>query len=129
MKATPGRPAEPTIHQARTRPEATDFALKNRVTNDWFRHDSTTMKVAAVATNYSRPKSTGEWLAMADDKVPVIQKRYHSKQAEAAHDRIQGNQEAWFKHDDNRHYVDPTRADRGSSAAVEVNFFTYLSLH
>ena len=35
---TAGRPASPTIHP-RTRPEANEFAVKNRSTNDWFRHD------------------------------------------------------------------------------------------
>ena len=38
MPITPGRPHSPTIHP-RTRPEANEFAARNRGTGDWFRHD------------------------------------------------------------------------------------------
>lgn len=41
---TAGRPASPTIHP-RTRPEANEFAIKNRSTSDWYRHDGKNVEV------------------------------------------------------------------------------------
>ena len=41
---TAGRPASPTIHP-RTKPEANEFASKNRATGDWFRHDGKNVEV------------------------------------------------------------------------------------
>lgn len=38
MPGEPGQPHTPTLHP-RTRPEANEWALKMRQTNDWFRHD------------------------------------------------------------------------------------------
>lgn len=38
MPGAAGQPPTPTLHP-RTRPEANEWALKMRKTNDWFRHD------------------------------------------------------------------------------------------
>jgi hypothetical protein len=121
MKSVPGRPCEPTVHQSRTRPEAVDFAVKNRSTNDWFRHDATTMKVPLVAGTCPKLQSTGDWLATAGEGAPAVHRRCPSQQAQAVCEKIQGRQEAWFKHDDNRHYVDPVQADRGTEVSKVIS--------
>jgi hypothetical protein len=125
MPSTPGRPVEPTLHP-RTRPEANDYALKNRQTSDWFRHDAVTMAAAAAR---GRPpcSPTGEWLThnpsdAAPEKPHPGRRRCTTNESKAIHDRVYGRQEAWFKHDDNRDYVDPTPADRGSVSGVQVNY-------
>jgi hypothetical protein len=129
-----GKPVEATIHQARTKPEATSFAIKNRQTSDWFRHDAMTMSTPTDSRN-KQPGglTTGDWL-IHDGKLrseppaaPV--KRCLNQQAQATHDRVQGRQEDWYKHDDNRFYNDPLRADRASDAGKKVRCGKICQIH
>ena len=128
MSAIPGVPHDPTIHQSRTRPEATEFAIKNRTTSDWFRHDASTMKVSQASNAKGQSTmSTGEWLTAPDDKEKQKQHKLRASQ-QMIHDKIHGREESWFKHDDNRYYVDPAKTNSGSLDARQVTLLLKLFL-
>lgn len=128
MPVTPGRPCQPTIHP-RTRPEAEDYALKNRSTNDWLRHDGrnvdqlpskplrVTTKLAQEIATRSRGL-TDNWFEH-NPNAP-LDPRPRPKCSEEIRDKVYGREEAWFKHDDNQNYFVPPKARIGTPAGLEV---------
>lgn len=121
---TPGRPKSPTIHP-RTKPEAEDYAYKNRQTNDWFRHDGknaeldpkprpkTGFNKLAVEIAEKGRGSAADWFEHTSkpvkENVPV---RCPTQSARGNHDKIYGRDEPWYKHDENRYYNMPLAKPR-----------------
>ena len=142
---TAGRPASPTIHP-RTKPEAEEFATKNRGTNDWFRHDGknvdspptvvpkvpTEVAKEAAAKNKGEP---GEWFkhdeggnpttvnGQAEVGKPKTNKvkgpRCRGEDALKIHDKVYGKEETWYKFEENQNYVEPRPKSRLGTAGAE----------
>src|SRR6218665_213199 len=128
MPATPGRPHEPTIHP-RTRPEAEDYALKNRITNDWFRHDgknveqlpSKPFRLTTKLANEIATRSKGltdDWFCHNPNARLDPQPR--PRCSEETRDRVYGKEETWDKPDDNQSFSEPPKARVGTQACLEV---------
>ena len=75
-----GKPVSPTVHP-RTKPEASDFAVKNRATNDWFRHDGKNIEAQLpppqrlqgyVAPDIAQ-KAKGRWLLVSRVPTCILQ--------------------------------------------------------
>ena len=121
---TPGRPPSPTIHP-RTKPEAEEYAVKNRQTNDWFRHDGKNVvldpkplpktgfnRLAAEIAVKGRGTAS-DWFQHTHDPVPEkVPVRCPTQSARGNHDKIYGKDEPWYKHEENRMYHDPIAKPR-----------------
>lgn len=94
-QATPGRPYEPTIHP-RTKPEAAEYALRDRAMGDWFRHDG---------KNIERPPP-----AAPRNGCSILAQEFATK--------ARGDAAVWFKHDP-RAPPDPRPAPRCPSAEAK----------
>ncbi len=143
---TAGRPASPTTHP-RTKPEAEDFAVKNRTTNDWFRHDGKNIeppapvvpKVPTDTAKQAAAKNKGhgaDWYKHDEGKEPrenlngqtMIGKpsshkpkgpRCRGDEAIKIHDKIYGKEEAWYKFEENKDFVDPLPKSRLGTPGAE----------
>ncbi|CAD5120410.1 DgyrCDS8976 [Dimorphilus gyrociliatus] len=85
MPAVPGQPHTPTLHP-RTRPEANEWALKMRQTNDWFRHDGHNV-----------------------EERKQLPRKLHTEKAYEIADKARGAADEWFAHNPNRPAVKPQR--------------------
>ena len=116
MATTPGRPHDPTVHP-RTRPEAEEYAVKNRTTSDWFRHDGQNVEMQRPspikvgdrrgAANAEKAKGEADkWFAhvASNPPDPKPAARCPTAESQKCHDKIYGKEESWFKHDENRDY-------------------------
>lgn len=139
---TAGRPASPTIHP-HTKPEAEEFATKNRGTNDWFRHDGknveapptvvpkqpTEVAKEAAAKNKGQagdwyqhdegPKPNGA-VEIGKPKVNKVKgPRCRGEDALKIHDKVYGKEEAWYKFEENQNYTEPRPKSRLATAGGE----------
>ncbi|KAK2145096.1 hypothetical protein LSH36_703g01082 [Paralvinella palmiformis] len=134
MATTPGRPVDPTTHP-RTRPEATEYALRNRGTSDWFRHDGKNveepspppMRLSTKNAEEIAEKNKGEpdqWFQHNPSNEPDTppMPRVHTEEAKASHEKIQGTNEMWMKHDDNQEYYSPRGKQRLPEYGPSITF-------
>ncbi|ELU09461.1 hypothetical protein CAPTEDRAFT_223662 [Capitella teleta] len=120
MAMTPGRPHESSIHGARTRPEAEAIARKMRGESDWFRHDGKNVEEAEPAVPRLKTElaeeiaeknrgNADEWFEHNAQNAPdaAPKERCPTQESKAAHDKVQGKDEKWFKMEENKDYHSP----------------------
>ena len=134
MALTPGRPHEATIHP-RTRPEANEYALRNRGTSDWYRHDGKNIeemspppvRLAGKNAEDIAEKSKGEpdqWFQHNSNNPPDDQPvpRIPTEEAKEAQEKIYGKEEHWVKHEDNQEYYSPKGQQRLPEFGPSITF-------
>lgn len=132
----PGVPVSPT-HGMRTKPEASEFAMKNKATSDWFRHDGknaesppaaasrlSTKQAQDIAQKY---KSENEWFdhqangaAGGNKQSDSAHGRCRTAEARKNADKIGGKEEEWYRHDRNSNYSAPRPKSRTQNEGTNI---------
>eukprot|EP00918_Siedleckia_nematoides_P064145 GHVU01139495.1.p1 GENE.GHVU01139495.1~~GHVU01139495.1.p1 ORF type:complete len:481 (+),score=78.21 GHVU01139495.1:167-1609(+) len=135
-----GRPISPTVHP-RTRPEAEDYAMKNRSTGDWFRHDGKNIESAAPPP-VRLPSRQGKEISVKMKTSPEAEWFQHKAEAPGTEtppknpspvkarpqdqqvvqqisDKVQGKEEGWAKYEENQNYYSPRPKDRITAAGAD----------
>ncbi|CAD5112880.1 DgyrCDS2091 [Dimorphilus gyrociliatus] len=132
MPGAPGQPPTPTLHP-RTRPEANEWALKMRKTNDWFRHDGGNVeerkrlprKLQSEKAHEIADKARGmadEWFTHNANGSAVKPRKSRCPSAESLRNsKMNGESSKWFKFDENKNYHTPRAKHRlTESSAFEI---------